>query len=159
MRQIKLTQGKVALVSDEDWERVSQFKWCAAKQRPGVYAAVHGGSSTTQIKLHRFIMELTDLDGRVVDHINGDPLDNRRENLRVCSQSANLQSKNRHKPHRGVRKIKEKFTARINYKRKPILLGTFSSHNEAAKAHNRKALELYGCHAAFCDVYGDTFLF
>lgn len=86
MKYIQLTQGKRAMVDDEDFERVNQFKWCFDTG----YAARKAGPKRKQEKIwmHRFIMKTpTDLD---TDHINRDRLDNRKSNLRVCTHSMNL---------------------------------------------------------------------
>lgn len=90
--QIPLTQGKVALVDDKDFELVSKYKWSAGKhgRRDGEYCAmshkkVNGKYRT--IRMHSLIMNPPK--GFVVDHINHDPLDNRRDNLRICTTKQN----------------------------------------------------------------------
>lgn len=89
--EIQLTQGQVALVDDADYEWLSQFKWTAAKcnrKGPTKFRAVRGGgrrSLVKRISMHQQIMEAPK--GLTVDHINGDPLDSRRSNLRICTQA------------------------------------------------------------------------
>jgi len=100
MKKIKLTQGKVALVSNEDYELVSKFKWCASLEGRGTKwyairrARINGVSF--KIRMHRFIMGLPPgkFDERVVDHINHDSLDNRRENLEIITQEENMKRSN-----------------------------------------------------------------
>jgi hypothetical protein len=87
MREIPLTQGQVAKVDDEDYERVSQYKWCAS-WRPHVHGFVaerkdHGKT----VRMHRLIMGAQTTEQ--VDHINHVTLDNRRCNLRICSNAQN----------------------------------------------------------------------
>lgn len=96
MKAVTLTQGKVALVSDEDYERVSQFKWCASNESRGCkwYAVrfEYKNGVKIKIRMHRFILGLSPKpdDGMVVDHINHESLDNRRENLEVITQAENM---------------------------------------------------------------------
>lgn len=97
MREIPLTQGMVALVSDEDYEKVSQYKWHASLESRGTkwYACRREtiDGKRVKIRMHRFVMGLPPGkdDPRVVDHINHNSLDNRRENLEVITQEENMQ--------------------------------------------------------------------
>lgn len=90
MRKIKLTQGKYALVDNEDYERVSQFKWTAEKcsKSENYYAR----NRTINTKMHRLIMGIGK-SSLVVDHVNHKTLDNRKQNLRVCTQAENLRNR------------------------------------------------------------------
>jgi hypothetical protein len=81
MKEIPLTKGKVAVIDDEDYERVAALKWTYGG---GGYAHRRGN-----VYLHRFILGEVP-DGMVVDHINRDKLDNRRANLRITTQSVNV---------------------------------------------------------------------
>lgn len=89
--------------------------------------------------------------GKVVDHINGDPTDNRCNNLRICTQAQN--ALNNHRPkhnsvsgHRGVywHKGAQKWCAEVVYDHKKHYLGLFKNKLDAAEAYHRKAKELYG---------------
>tara|TARA_R110002110_G_scaffold411171_1_gene635256 strand:- start:101 stop:871 length:771 start_codon:yes stop_codon:yes gene_type:complete len=103
------------------------------------------------IMMHRFIMN-TGV-GKVVDHKNGDTLDNRKENLQNCSRIENGQNRGKTKKNtsgfKGVSKMKRKFKlakpweARITHNKKQIFLGTFATPEEAAEAYDRKACELW----------------
>jgi len=86
MKTIELTKGYTTLVADEDFERVKTHSW----QICGDYAVgyVDGKSG---VMLHKFIMGA--VKGMEVDHINGNPLDNRRENLRVCTTQENRRNR------------------------------------------------------------------
>ncbi len=101
MREIALTQGKVALVSDEDYADLSLYKWCVSAQgRKGqnkLYAIRrHKGR---KIWMHRLIMGLNEpfsKYGNVVDHMDGNGLNNQRENLRVVSHVENSMAPDRY---------------------------------------------------------------
>jgi len=95
MKEISLTQGKVALVDDIDYDRVSQYKWCAYESR-GIWYAMSNikiDKKYRHTKLHRFILGLSVGQKCDVDHINHNTLDNRRCNLRVCSHSENMKNR------------------------------------------------------------------
>lgn len=90
MKEIPLTQGKVALVDDEDYAIVLRWKWCLSRGQGGLKYAIHSiraNGHLTTIPMHRVILRL--YQGRVCDHINGDGLDNRKANLRLCTQQQN----------------------------------------------------------------------
>src|SRR3972149_1771950 len=90
MREITLTRGYVALVDDDDFSSLSTFKWFAKQNRDlAVYAARSVGSRT--IWMHRIIMDAPT--GILVDHINGNGLDNRRSNLRLATHRENCQNR------------------------------------------------------------------
>jgi hypothetical protein len=146
MKKVLLTKGKIALIDDEDWEVVSQHKWCAQHAGKGYFYA-YSRSGSKGLKMHRFIMDAKP--GEEVDHINGDTLDNRRKNLRICSRKNNQQ--NRYKAwgtsqYKGVSWYKRhsKWVAKIHQEGKPTHLGYFDSEIEAAQAYDTKAKELFG---------------
>lgn len=93
-REIPLSSGRVAIVDDEDYGWLSAFNWHwggvtapYARRRP---TNAEGGGKKT-ILMHRAVLIVPD--GRFVDHINGDKLDNRRANLRLCSSAENLRNR------------------------------------------------------------------
>jgi hypothetical protein len=104
VREISLTRGYVALVDDEDYERVSQYRWHARVQDHTVYAATYARSDCRRVVyLHRLILNAAK--GTRVDHRSGDGLDCRRENLRFASTAQNsINAKSRHNKYgyRGV---------------------------------------------------------
>jgi hypothetical protein len=86
MKEIPLTQGKVAIVDDEDFASISSFKWCAMKVRGGKYYAIRSAriaGKKCQVLMHRVIGGTATTPE--VDHENNDGLDNRRQNLRPCT--------------------------------------------------------------------------
>ena len=196
MKEIQLWKNrnelsdKVALVDDEDYEKVmevlsrnyrkdgtlrkNQPKWYAKApnaQRPDL---IYGMDGNHHKSIHRVVMDAPK--GMDVDHINGDTLDNRRENLRICTRAQNSQnkrlrvdSKSGYKGVYEVRESKKRYTSKktgetkvhVGKPKKPwqayisdpgtafpdkrhIRLGYYATAEEAARAYDRKAKELYG---------------
>ena len=142
MKEIKLTQGKVALVDDEDYERVSKYKWCFDSGYAGRNKKLNNID-----KMHRFILDLTDTELEV-DHKDGDGLNNQKGNLRIGSHESNMHNKRRYKNNKsgfkGVYWFKKdsKWGASIQHKKKRIFLGLFEDKEEAARAYDKKSREL-----------------
>lgn len=153
MREIPLTQGKVALVDDEDYERVVVTNWCAVKSEGGIWYAL--SAITTNGRriyplLHRFILNAPA--GRKVDHKNRDGLDCRRENLRFATTSQNAMNMRRSRssssPFKGVsfvnRSLSKPWRAQIKINGKAIHLHLHTTAEGAARAYDAKAKELFG---------------
>lgn len=145
IRFIPLTKGKVAIVDAKDYEWLSQHKWYASQKRNGFYACRH--SKGKVIYMHRVIMKAPQ--GLFVDHIDGNGLNNRRSNLRVCTVSQNHQNQrfrgglSRYKGVCFLKKI-NKWRANIGFDGRRMHIGCFDNEIEAAKAYDRKADELFG---------------
>lgn len=163
MKKIALTKSKVALVDDNDFEELSQFKWCVTQKSSGYYAQRRSWDSTTKkgkiVYMARQIMRAGPRE--IVDHINGDTLDNRRNNLRIVNKSLNaLNSKQRKSASgfRGVRKQSTGYTymAMIKFNGQKIYLGNFRSPSDAAHAYNKAALKLIGPKAKLNSVEKET---
>lgn len=98
--------------------------------------------------MHRLILSLKS--GEICDHINGDKLDNRKKNLRVCTSSQNLANRGSQKNSRsGIKGVTfyvrtGKWAANIAFNRKQTFLGYFLSKEEAASAYNQAAIEHHG---------------
>ena len=102
MKLIPLTRGLFAQVDDEDFEFLSQWRW-HANLKPYAVCGVDAGSGTrTSMYMHRLIMSPTGKD--VVDHIDGDSLNNTRSNLRICTHAENLRNRGPAKPAKLKRK-------------------------------------------------------
>lgn len=153
MKEILLTQGKVALVDDEDYERLNAFKWCAhLSKKTGLWYAERGYHKTKNkmftLGMHREIMGV--VSGIDIDHRDRNGLNNQKDNLRTCSRSQNEGNAKLRKDSttgfKGVSYKKErgKFLARVQFERKRISLGYFVTPEEAALAYNQKAIELFG---------------
>lgn len=152
MKEIQLTQGRVALVDDDLYDELNKFKWCADKEGKTFYAirAIKiDGKKTTQ-RMHCVIMN-----AKGVDHRDGNGCNNTRENLRVCTQSENLMNtrkrENTSSIYKGVyfHKLAGKWQARIAISGKRIELGLFELEADAARAYNARAIELFG---EFCSL-------
>jgi len=160
VKKIKLTQGKEALVDDDDYEMLMEHKWFANKAGKNHYAIT---SLPTQLdgerkrsKMHRAIMK--PLQGLEVDHINGDTLDNRKENLRVCTHQQNQANRSLGKDntsgYKGIcykKKNKDMINehakpweVRINFNNKKVYVGAYKTAEAAARAYDRKTIELNG---------------
>jgi hypothetical protein len=143
MREIPLTKGYVAIVDDEDYERVmAAGKWH--------YSSGYAVRDHSRMRMHRFIMGLVFGDGKNVDHINGNGLDNRRCNLRICTMSQNQGNrgvnKNNATRYKGVSfdHINNKYMARITIHGRTVHLGRFVYAIDAACAYDRAAREYFG---------------
>jgi len=151
MKEIALTQGKFALVDDEDFEELNKFKWHTHKGGNTYYATknmrINGKQKT--IRMHRLIMGVTDRKIQI-DHKYGNGLDNRKINLRVCTRSENQRNQkkilNTSSIYKGVCWDKEyhKWMAGLGYNGRSIKIGRFINEKDAAKAYNLKATELFG---------------
>ncbi|MEE8382209.1 MAG: HNH endonuclease [Thermodesulfobacteriota bacterium] len=143
MKEIKLTQGKVALVDDEDFEFLSQWSWYYLNG----YARRTENIDSSCIFLHRAILKNSkDME---IDHINNDKLDNRRSNLRLCTHKENSQNRkigiNNTSGYKGVHKRPDgRWQARIVVNDKRVSLGYFRNISDAVLAYNDAAEKYYG---------------
>jgi hypothetical protein len=141
MKEIPLTQGKVAIVDDEDFEELSKFLWFAHKAGNTFYAVRN--SSSIRGKRHMISMHSTILKtskGMDTDHFNGNGLDNRRENLRICTHRENMQNQhiNKTSNYQGVSwsNRDQMWRAYIWVNGKSHNLGNFNDEIKAAKVYN-----------------------
>lgn len=149
-KEIQLTQGRIALVDDEDFELVSQHKWHIHNINRNVcYATTNiWRPKPHQILLHRFI--LNPPIHRLVDHINGNGLDCRKENMRLCTNSQNLCNRGITRANTTGYKCVQWFArdkvwvAYVKEDGKKKYLGRFRTPEEAARAYDRAAKEIYG---------------
>lgn len=140
--KIPLTQGLFATVDLDDLPKVIGKNWYAAKGKHTFYALRDGQ------KMHRLLAAVPD--GQVVDHKDGDGLNNRRENLRICNTIHNTWNQRLRRDNlsgfKGVQfhRTTGKWRARIRVLGKLISLGLHEDKVAAAKAYNRAAVEHFG---------------
>lgn len=150
MRTIPLTQGKIALVDDSDYEWLNQRKWYAARDRYTFYVLRGARHKCTSEQMHRLILGLQPGDKRQCDHIDGNGLNNVRSNLRVCTVTQNQRSSR--KLRGGTSKYKgvfwnyanSKWLSAIRTNKERIYLGSFDSEIDAARAYDIAALKYHG---------------
>lgn len=154
MKEIPLTQGKIALVDDEDFECVSKLKWCAVRGKYTFYAVGGDCSSGSRrhIYLHRFILGLTDPKIET-DHRDGNGLNCTRLNLRLCTPAENARNRSRQgnntSGYKGVswEKVREKWRAEIQANGKRFMIGRFENLMDAVFARDKAARKLHGVFA------------
>ena len=151
MKEIKLTQGKVALVDDDDFEYLNQFKWCAHRKETTYYAVrsvTISPKKRIMVKMHRVIIDAGI--GIEVDHIDRNGLNNQKVNLRLCTGQQNRINRGAHRNNKsgfkGVswNKKDKRWRACISKDKKHFCVGSFSTPQEAAKAYDKAATKMFG---------------
>jgi len=153
----------IILIDDEDYDKIKGYTWSIAlRGRLSKTFYISGykhksGRNAYRPFLHRLIMDCPD--GFCVDHINGNALDNRKQNLRICTQQQNSFNSNKQNiktssVYKGVTfdKARNKYQAqiKINYKHK--IIGRYETEDQAAIAYNIAALENFGEYAKLNNV-------
>jgi hypothetical protein len=151
MKEIQLTQGKVALVDDEDFEYLNQFRWFSNNMNGKFYVGRYITVSKykqIRISMHRFIMKPEK--GMVIDHLDRNPLNNQKNNLRICTHSDNMRNckisiKNT-SGYKGVSFVKKNNTYKsaIKFNKRTIYLGYYIDPIDAARAYNTAAIKYFG---------------
>lgn len=132
MKKIPLSRGMFALVDDSDYERVIQFKWCVDTNDYKRFYAKHGyaykNGKRPCIKLHHFLIGR--IKGKEVDHIDGNGLNNQRNNLRFCTRTQNAWNTRGYlgrKLPKGVYPSLDKFQSQLRINNRKIYLGRFET--------------------------------
>lgn len=147
MKQIPLSQNKVASVSDHRFDYLNQFEWFASFDGHNWYAERTDGDN--KIKMHREIMGMSD-PGIFIDHKDNDGLNNVDDNLRTCTNAENQHNRgkawNNKSGFKGVSfdKKRYRYRAQIRAGGDPIFLGHFEDPRDAALAYDEAAIELHG---------------
>lgn len=147
MKEIPISGKLVTLVDDQDYDWLNQWKWYAGGSPARIYVARQEKGSLKTIRMHRLILGAT---GRhvLVDHKNGNTLDNRRENLRLCTTGENIQNQKAHANSftgvKGVCLFRKKFRAEIQFDKNRVYLGAFEDIKDALLAYNEAALKYHG---------------
>jgi len=146
-KEIQLTQGKVAIVDDEDFEYLNQWKWYA-NNNYAIRSFTVSKSKVLRISMHREIMKPQK--GFVIDHLDGNGLNNQKNNLRICTNSQNLMNRvkniNNTSGYKGVRlhNLSKKWRAQIWLNSKYYHIGLFNDIKDAARAYNEAAIKYHG---------------
>jgi len=161
---LELTQGKTALIDECDLPLVSQYSWHAVYRKPCWYAASSSLRRKTgqALYLHRLIMDAKP--DEHVDHKNGNGLDCRRENMRICTNAQNRMnnhSRTGKSAFKGVwfsaKNANRQWRANISVGDKTVHLGGYETEAEAARAYNAAALKHYGEFACLNEIPGMTY--
>lgn len=152
-REIQLSQGKVAVVDDQDYERLSQYKWSATKRvtKSGItwyaFRNTRGGDTATSY-MHREILDAQT--GILIDHRDRNGLNNTRSNLRVGDKVGNAANSRKRvgttSKYKGVSwsKSANKWAAFIKCRDVHLSLGVYDTEEQAAEAYENAATELFG---------------
>jgi hypothetical protein len=154
MQLISLSQGQFATVDDDFYEVIVNLGYryhaCWNKPTQSFYASRHARRENGRMYTHRLHWDIVGypLEGFAADHINGDTLDNRRENLRIVSHAQNNSNQRRRKDnrsgYRGVQQDRNRWAAKITVGGKTHHIGCFGTAEEAARAYDAASLDLHG---------------
>lgn len=148
MRLIPLTQGKFAIVDDEDYDYLSQFKWSVTSTGYAHRNAKIGLNKRRYIKMHAVVAQTPQ--GMETDHINRNRLDNRKSNLRICTHTENMRNQTKHKNNKsGFKGVYWHpgcgcYKAQIKHHGVIIQLGGFQFPEDAHAAYVKAALKYHG---------------
>lgn len=152
---IELTKGQVAIIDDEDYQLIAKHRWHANEYRPKLFRAVARTSRKEghkSIYMHRLLLGVTDVNTHV-DHIDGNPLNNRRNNLRICTNHQNRYNSKTPSTnttgYKGVylNKYNGRYYAYISSNNIRTSLGGYSSPEDAYAAYCKAAHEMHGVFA------------
>lgn len=144
--EVRMPFGLVALVDDADFDLVAPFHWSRDIQRNTTYArSIRRGHKT--MSMHHLILGADA--GQIIDHRNGDGLDNQRHNLRLCTNAQNQQNRQKGRGASSFKGVSRRsprggWQATIKTNGRTHYLGSHATEIEAARAYDRKALELFG---------------
>lgn len=159
MSYIELTKGKRAIVDDEDFDYLNQWKWCYVSSgyamRRKYLGGGRGNEKAEYILMHRLIAGTPkDMD---TDHINRDRLDNRKSNLRICTTAENLRNSkgySKKTKYKGLDLVGARWRARVTIAGKTLSLGIYDSEEEAASAYNNAITNYHGSFAKLNEIGG-----
>lgn len=146
MKQINLTQGEVAIVDDDDYDRLSKYKWRLQKNHNCKYAM--SGKYPQTLYMHHLI--LCAVPGKIIDHVDNNGLNNQKLNLRYCTHAQNMRNRSKYtissSRYKGVSLVKSthKWEASIRLDGKKLHLGQYESEEEASVVYDDASRKLHG---------------
>ena len=152
MKEIELANGEIAIIDEEDWLLVAQYKWRLLEKRYTKYAQanIKKNGKWRTMRMHRLIMNCPR--NIQIDHIDHDGLNNRKSNLRFATNQQNNFNRKGYdtsSKYKGVtwRTKLKKWEAQIQTKGKSKYLGYYANENDAARAYNKMAVQVFGEYA------------
>lgn len=154
MKEVKLSDFKkcknsnkfYTQIDDDSFDLIKNYRCFPSTRKHSTYVIIKINGVNNL--LHRFLMNCTKGDGKIVDHIDGNGLNNQKSNLRICTQSENLKNMKGYgiSKYKGVSPTanKKRFRARIKHNNKQIFLGVFDTEIEAAMCYNKNAKDMFG---------------
>lgn len=147
--KITTASGHEIMIDDEDWDIVKEYSWRIATPSNCTYAVATPliGNKNRNVLMHRLILSAAD---RMIDHIDGNGLNNHRDNLRFCSHSQNAQNSRKHyvasSRFKGVswERDRGKWRVQITISGKQKRVGRFLTEKDAAAAYNKAAVKAFG---------------
>ena len=158
-KQIQLTQGKFAIVDEDVFDYLNQWKWNAIKGKGTWYAETRiiDSNGSRNVKMHRFIIN-GNLGALDIDHKNGNGLHNYKSNLRECKNVQNCMNRRKRNNcssiYKGVCYIKRNrnYSSVIKVEGNPVWIGAFAEESDAALAYNDAAIKYFGSFARLNEV-------
>lgn len=157
MSILKTSSGTDIILDHEDIAVASEFRWHDWTNRkynghswkcPAASVLINGKKRV--LLLHRLLLGATFGDGKIIDHINGNTFDARKQNLRFCSHGQNISNqRNKTKNYKtsrfhGVFRSGGKWRAQIRANKIKIHLGMFINEEDAARAYNSASMKFHG---------------
>lgn len=152
MKKILLTRGFYAMVDDDDFKRISNWKWTALVRKWPYSPYAFRREMHKTIYLHRFIVNAPN--GKDVDHIDGDGLNCQKENMRICTHAENQHNYKKCKTKTSSKfkgvcfdPLRNLWAARIKFHGMTISLGRFNTEEQAAHIYDKAAVLRFGKYA------------